>query len=711
MTTGPEQPPPSADQPERSPEEGTEAKEADKDRPEEEAQQPWATRRDLRSHAPSSMRFDGTNNGISAGQIIGDVKTEIHYRFGGFGSAGPVSGEITAGTLDRLAGAFVTESTRFEDLLDRLRKERVLVLTGAPFTGRRSAALMLLRRVGAAPVHALDNTTGPGELAALFDPPGRACGYVLCDLATTRDAPLREAQFNALRDLMREQEAHLVITTGLGAYLDGSIRAEAWQPPPRRAVLAAHVTRDAGEGAARSLLALPSVATFLAREPQLREVVGYATALRRYATGQSSGEELDGYPLRALKDQVREWFAEPEEIVHLRDKAFLIALAAFDGGPYALTAELSDRLYEAFQRIGDPKRHVVIPVFSTHIGKRLELARARMYPEEEDTEWGPVTQVKACFRDERAAMVVLPEVWTGHPAARPALVGWLDELANDGRPLVRTRAAATAAVLASTDLPSAMALIIEKWARSDQARRRTAAVSALTLAHRIGTPNIPRIIDGWSANADDPRPCWVAVRAHGLIGAERPVEALAALRRQARLQDGKPTPDAAVAKELPASVGLLLLSDRAETVLAELLRTLPEHRSARGLAVRGFLAACEQRDEEAGHGRPQILDWYARAADAGAPAAPGITRLMRTALDDRAHTGQAEEVLRGWIRDADRNEATEWALAALLPTLAGSPGEHSRLDHLLRTPGGDDGGPHPAVAARLGDALDQPVSV
>ncbi|WP_371677135.1 hypothetical protein [Streptomyces sp. NBC_01276] len=706
MTTGPEHPSHPADQPDRAPDETTDPKEAGKEK-EEEAQQPWATRRELRSHAPSSMRFDGTNNGLAAGQIIGDVKTEIHYRFGGFGNAGPVSGEITSGTLDRLAGAFVTESTGFEDLLDRLHKERVLVLTGTPFTGRRTAALMLLRRVGAVPVHALDNTTGPGELTSLFDPPGRASGYVLCDLTTTRDSPLREAQFNALRDLMREQDAHLVITTGLGAYLDGSIPAKAWQPPPLRSVLAAHVTRDAGERAAESLLALPSVATFLSREPQLREVVGYATALRLHATGQSSGEELDDYPLRALKDQVQEWFAEPEEIVHLRDKAFLIALAAFDGGPYALTAELSDLLYSALQRVGDPNRHEAIPVFSTHIGKRLELARARMYREDEDTEWGPVTQVKASFRDERTAMVVLPEVWTGHPAARPALLRWLDDLANDGRPLVRTRAAATAAVLASTDLPSAMALIIEKWARSDQARRRTAAVSALTLAHQIGTPNIPRIIDGWSANADDPRPCWVAVRTHGLIGAERPLEALAALRLQARLQDDKEHPDIQVAKELPASVGLLLLSPQAETVLAELLRTLPEHRSALDLAVRGFLAACGQRDEEAGHARPQILDWYARTADAGAPAASGITRLMRTALDDRAHTGQAQEVLRGWIRDADRNEAAEWALAALLPTLARTPRERSRLDHLLRTPrGDDDGGPHPAVTTRLREALD-----
>ncbi|MFF2192156.1 hypothetical protein [Streptomyces sp. NPDC058157] len=677
---------------------------------EEEAQQPWATRRELHAHAPKSMAFDGTNHGVVAERIIGNVTTEIHYGFGGSGNGAPASGEIPPSQLDRLSDVFVAEGTRFAQLRDRLLKEQVLVLTGTPFTGRRAAALMLLRSVGTAPVHVLDSTTVPGKLTNLFDTPGKAAGYVLCDLATSRDEPLREAQFNALRDLMHKRKTHLVITVGVGAYLEDTVRPEEWEPPGQRAVLAARLTADVGAEATTRLLALPTVDEFLSRDHQLREVVGYATELRQYAVGRRGEGQLADYSLRALKHQVREWFAEPEEIVHLREKAFLIALAAFDGGPYALTAELSDLLYSQLQRVGDPKRFEAIPVFSTHIGKRLQLARARTYPEREDTEWGEVTQLKAAFRDDRTALVLLPEVWTGHPAARPALVKWLDELADDGRPLVRTRAAATAAVLARTDLPSTMALIIEPWARSDRARRRTTAVSALTLAHQIEAPNIPRIVDGWSADADDPRPCWVAVRAQGLIGTERPKAALAALRAQAHLQYGKKRPDQQVCDELPKSVALLLLSPEADTVLAELLRTLPDHRSAHELAVRGFLTACGRRDEESGHGRPLVLDWYAHADRDEAATAPAIVRLLREALDDRAYTEEAERVLRGWIRAADQDEKTEWALASLLTRLAVTPRETSRLTYLLRNPQGADGGPYPEAATRLRIALTRPTT-
>ncbi|MEU3314205.1 hypothetical protein ABZ743_16240 [Streptomyces sp. NPDC006662] len=677
-------------------------------KPEEVAQQPWATRRELRAHAPRSMAFDGTNHGVVADRIIGNVTTEIHYSFGGLGSGAPASGEIPPPYLDRLSDVFVEEGTRFAQLRDRLLKERVLVLMGTPFTGRRTAALMLLRSVGAIPIHALDGTTAPGKLTGMFATPGKAAGYVLCDLATSRDAPLREAQFNALRDLMRERKTHLVITVGIGAYLEDAIRPEEWNPPGPKAVLAARLTADVGVSATSRLLGLPAVDDFLSRDHQLREVVGYATELRQYAVGQCDEGELAEYSLRALKNQVREWFAEPEEIVHLREKAFLIALAAFDGGPYALTAELSDLLYSELQRVGDPKRYEAIPVFSTHIGKRLELARAKTYAEPEDTEWGEVTQLKAAFRDDRTALVLLPEVWTGHPAARPALVKWMDGLADDGRPLVRTRAAATAAVLARTDLPSTMALIIEPWARSDKARKRTTAVSALTLAHQIDAPNIPRIIDGWSADADDPRPCWVAVRAQGLIGPERPQAALAALRAQAQRQHGKEKPDQQVRDELPKSVALLLLSPEADTVLAELLRTLHDHRSAHELAVRGFLTACGRRDEEAGHGRPLVLDWYARADHDDTPSGPAIVRLLREALDDRATTEEAEHVLRGWVLAAEQDENTEWALASLLAKLAVTPRETSRLAYLLRNPQGMDGGPYPEVATRLRVALTHP---
>ncbi|MEU6049818.1 hypothetical protein ABZ829_05185 [Streptomyces xanthochromogenes] len=667
----------------------------------DQPQKAWAARRDLYDHTPRTMRFGGgfiggDNHGVSTGHVARDVimgsKTEIFYQFGGTAHS---SGEVPSATLERLAACFVTDEEEFAALARRLRSDRVLVLSGPHFAGRRTAALMLLRHLGAAPLRVLDRTTRPGELARQLGPGGQ----VLCDLVTERGRPLRESDLLAARDRLAEHDAYLVVTVDPRAALE-DIPAAEWHPPTPGAVLAAHLRARVSPEDANQLLALPAVADFLARDHQLREAATYAEALAGYAAGLADVRAIERFSLASLESQVQEWFEEDEASLHLRDKAFLVALAAFDGGPYALTAELSDLLYTFLQQTENPAHLATVPVFGTHILKRLQRARARRYEEEEHTEWGPVNQLKAAFQDDRAALVLLREVWTGHPSARPALVNWLRRLAGDGRPLVRTRAAATVAVLAHTDLPSAMALIIEVWATDTRFRHRLVAVNALALTHLLGTPNVPRIIDDWCVG-DDARLCWVAIRTHGLIGPERPEAALSALRGAARRQHSAEEPDALLVTELAQSVELLLLSPAGDEVLSVLVRTLHDDRAVFNLAVDGFLGACRRSQEDEPFGTPLILEGYARGIARQPDAAHPVAELWRAALGDRAHTGPALEMLRHWVLTADRDPATEWALAALLPALITSGPEHRRLDHLLRTMPGEDGTPPPLVASRL----------
>ncbi|WKX71991.1 hypothetical protein [Streptomyces sp. XD-27] len=723
---GPQQPAPAAGEPDQ-PGNGADAPGAEEQAADEpdKPQQAWAARRELADHSPRTMRFGsgarvgggligGDNRGVSAGRVAGDVvmdgKTEIYYQFGS--PAAHSSGEIPRERLDRLSQLFVSEGTGFEALVERLRKERVLVLSGPRHSGRGTAALMLLRALDVASVHALDRDVSPTALAGQLDGGGEhagARGYILRDPLVRRDRPLRDTDLLAARDRLAEGDG-LVITVGPDAALEG-IRGHAWRPPAAALVLESSLRDLVGAERTEQLLTRPEVTEFLDRGHQLREAAQYAIALAEYARDRTGEAEIARFSLTALEGQVQEWFAAAESSVHLRDKAFLVALAAFDGGPYALTAELSDVLYAFLQRTEDPARLPTVPVFGTHIGKRLELSRAKLYEEQEQTEWGPVTQLKAAYRDDRSAPVLLREVWTGHPSARPALVRWLQQLAGDGRPLVRTRAAATAAVLAYTDLPSAMALVIEPWATSKRYRHRLVAVSALTLAHLLQTPNVPRIIDDW-CGGEDAELCWVAIRAHGLIGTERPVETLAALRKTVRNQhadnreaDGR-EPDETLLDEAAASVELLLLSSVGDQVLAELLRTLDDGPPVRALALSGFVSACRrtERDEPC----PLVLGWYARAAAEHTPAAQGIAALWRAALADLGHTQDALDVLRQWVLIADHDTATEWALAALLPMLVTSVPEHQRLDHLLRTMPGEDGAQPPPVAGRLRTVLPTP---
>ncbi|WP_149551578.1 hypothetical protein [Streptomyces marokkonensis] len=699
----------------------------------EERDQPqnaWSARRDLVDHSPRTMKAGfgggytaGDQHGVSGGRVTGDVvmgsKTVHHWSFPGLSTAASASGEIPRGTLERLAASFVTaDGDAFDDLVRRLRRERVLVLSGARFTGRRTAALMLLHEVGATPVLALDRDTTPNSLADRFTArddeagpgpdagrgTGRARGYVLCDLATRRGNALRETHLLGAADRLAEQDAYAVITVGPTAVLEDDVSAAGWRPPAAEDVLAAHLRTRTTDGTVERLLGLPDVKEFLAHGHQLREVAAFAQLLGRYAAGEVTEQAVADFSLVSLESQVQEWFEEDETTVHLRDKAFLVALAAFDDGPYALTAELSDLLYGFLQQTENRARVPEIPVFGTHVGKRLQLARARRYEAEEHTEWGPVTQAKAAFHDERAALVLLREVWTGHPSARPALIAWLRRLADDGRPLVRTRAASTVAVLARTDLPSAMALVIEPWATSNRFRHRLVAVNSLTLAHHIDTPNIPRILDAWST-AEDRRLRWVAVRAYALIGPERPAQALAALRDATRAlyrHHGDPDDfDVEMARELAEAVELLLLSPAADEVLTDLLSRLDDERAVRDLSLGGFVNACRRTEGDERYGTPFVLSWYARASAGDGTAAQGLARLWREALADPQYTRLALDALRDWVLIASRSTTAEWALAALLPRLVTTPTEYQRLSHLLRTMPGEDGNPPPEVAARL----------
>lgn len=674
------------------------------DEPEEQPQEARAARRELYDHAPGFM-FDaaasfggslvgGSQHGVSGGRVDGDVfmggKSESHHYYG---SAGPLhaSGEIPVGDIEELAAVF-EESESFAAALDRLRAERVVVLTGAHSTGRRAAALMLLHRLGTTTVRALDAEVSP---AALRDQLGDAPGHVLCDLALSRGKPLRYNHLLAVRDELRKRDGHMVITLESTAALTG-IAPTPWEPPSSAAVLRAHLHHLVGHGpGVDRLLDLEPVRDFLRHDHRLREVAAFAEQVAAYDRGATSPEVLASFSLSTVEEQVRQWVGDEE--LSLRDKSFLISLAVFDQAPYPLAAELADQLYVLLQETENPARTPEIPVFGPAIADRLQLARARGYEEYESTEWGQVPQFVARFQDGRIARTLLAEVWTGHPSTRPALIRWLQRIARDGRPVVRTRAAATAAMLAAADLPSAMALLIDGWATAHTFAPRLIAANTLTLAHLLGAPAVPRILSQWCADQHRARR-WTAIRAYALLVPLQPEqagEALAAFAARAR----ENASDEDERAHLTDSTALLLSAGDRLTTLGELIRFRERDTSAVGaLVLSAFLTACRTEDDG-------LLAWFTEDGIRD-PAVPrDLAVLWRAALADPEHTKAALAGLREWVYEADRQPVAEEAVAALVPHLAAGTEEAARLSHLLRTMPGEHGGPPPRAAARLLSAL------
>ncbi|MFF8940857.1 hypothetical protein ACF1A5_01020 [Streptomyces sp. NPDC014864] len=677
--------------------------------PEERTQEARAAQRELFAHTPGFILGEtaafggslvgGAQHGVSGGRVDGDVylggRTEIHHH-GPAATAPDASGEIPRARLDALAAVFA-DGPAFAGALRRLREERVLVLCGAHATGRYAAALMLLHRLDVPAVHALHAETTPAALSTQLTRPG---GHVLRDLPVSRNRPLRDTHLYAARDQLEKVDGYLVVTVENSPHLPG-VTPCPWVPPGAPEVVRAHLL--SGRPDADDLLALDPVAAFLAaadRRPA--EAAAFAEALAGYDGSEQALARLADFGQAAVEKQCRDWLADPD--TGLRDKAFLIALAVFDQAPYVLAAELADQLFVHLQQLQNPEQPPEIPVFGPTAENRLALARAEGELRGEETEWGPVPQFTAAFREERTPRVLLTEVWIHHPSARPALVAWLRQLARDGRPLVRTRAAAATALLAAADLPSAIALLVDGWATARAFGPRVTAANTLTLAQLLGAPVVLRLLTQWCSDPHWGRR-WTAIRAFGLLAPLRPDlagTALGALAARARADaSNKPERD-----NLTESAALLLSEGRRRgEVLSEFVRLLYlDTPAVREVALAAFVRACDNAEDGA------LIGWYAETGMYETDSARDLATLWRTALNDRARTRAALDALHTWVHVAGRRADAAQALELLLPALVVTADDRKRLEHELRTLRAEDGGPRPPVADRLLALLRHPAS-
>ncbi|RKE19866.1 hypothetical protein [Streptomyces sp. TLI_171] len=714
--------------------------------PDPGSEQAWDSRRDLLRHTPGfflggrarlgGSMVGGDQHGVSGGQVFGDVilgGSKIEYRFGE--DTEERSGEIPAAEIEQLAAQFVRpgapdgeraqpssgipEPDAFDTALAQLTEHRVVVLSGSAESGRRTAALMLLRAVGTTKYRALDPSLPAGRLAGELR---AGWGHLLSDYSAGAERPLREHHLRSLSERLRSDDGHLVIVVGPHAVVHGGFPPVPWQPPAPASFLRARlIHRQLSEPEADRLLALPPVQAMIQHPRPIAELAWFADQVVNHSHGGLEIEQLAGLGHHAAEQQVRSWFDGEQCSIH--DQAFLISLAAFDDAPYPLAAELGDALFTLLQKIENPHRPAGIPVFGTSSARRIELARAERYQESEETEWGPVLQTKIQFRDRLTAVALLREAWNGHPSARPAVVGWLRRLALDPRPLVRNRAASATAVLAQTDLASTMALLIQPWAADRRFRARLAAANTLALAQQLGTPHIARILHTW-CTADDHKLRWTAIRGYALVGDSFPEQALAALVDAVRALGRRTDPPSSWADELDEiaqSTATVLLaagqhaalgdsdSDSVAGAAALWSDLLPLARTGvlRSFVLRTVVHACGPTDGTPDTGRPLLLDLFARAD--GAPGTPGallrqsLAALWRTVLNDPMSSAAGLNALRQWVTAAEPDPDAERALAELLPMLVVSAEDAKRLSYLLQNLRRTDSAP--TAADRLQSAL------
>lgn len=212
----------------------------------------------------------------------------------------------TGARLSRATGSVVqddvTEAVRrfvepdgFTTAAVRLAHERLVVLCGAPGTGKRSSALSLLREVTDEAFYMLSPQIPVAELVEHDYRTG--CGYLVLDRVVDRDTAESDLEWRLVRHRLTTRHAYLVVTTS--AAPAESVSHFDWRPPSAERVLRVH--------GAREWLEEPdtTMRDALRSADRVGDVVALAHRLRRGEPPHIAVAHVDA----AMRARIGQWFA------------------------------------------------------------------------------------------------------------------------------------------------------------------------------------------------------------------------------------------------------------------------------------------------------------------------------------------------------------------------------------------------------------------
>ncbi|GAA1934067.1 hypothetical protein [Kitasatospora viridis] len=660
------------------------------------------------------------------------------YFFATRQSAAVTGGPVPEAELRRVRTVY-REPEGYVELRRALRAQRVVVLGGAPGTGRTCTALALLDEVTGRPgwptgtdrVLRVDPAL---DLAALTELVTGAeqrehLGHLLELPAHADLTGHQEFQLDALSAALRKRDSYaMVVVSGAGTRPAGRY-GRLCPPAPTDQVLRARLAEQLTESPE-----LLRSAEQLAELPELREAIGLerlrpveaehlADRIAGHLLGARSRDELLADCRELARQQAHEWFAAvDQELAAPGDAAGLlhpaatrIALAVLNGAPHSTVTEAAHLLTWELALARSPETPPARPLFCDDPIRDLALLRAELADGEVAAAGLTVPARLVRYQGRALPAAVLTEVWERHHAARPPVVRWLRMLADDPRPHLWIRAAIAAGELCARDFSYGYQELVRPLAGADTPRRRVFAALALDQAARHPSHRavVHRLVHDWAAGDLD-RLRWTAAVALGYGNAAGSVrQALDALGRIGTRREG--------AQAAIAAVNVVRLLAGGED--AAVLRRIGEWTGRRQAAYQdlGLLCVVKLASTELSE------VWDDQAAPELAPAqslplplalallrpdrARPLAELLWTALNTPRSAEAATEVLQDWLDAAAEELAAAGepapdgptvlaGLAALLPPLLTDQRDRRRLDWLLRRMMNDPDDPLPKDRAQ-----------
>ncbi|MFE3722295.1 hypothetical protein [Streptomyces cyaneofuscatus] len=476
---------------------------------------------------------------------IGDINVSLDARRSGVAMRG---GPVPEEELRRLRRAHV-EPAGYVRLRRALESRRLLVLGGAPGTGRTCTALALLDEVtrdGAGDggrVRRFDPHQGEGVRGLVGEVNGReggeggeggerrGTGYLL-ELALDRPGtlPPDEMDLDQLASTLAEGDAYAVVVVSVGSAANPLLAGRygmVCPPAPSRELVTVRLRERLEE--ARDHEALERAAR-IAEDPEVIEAVGLddlrpaeaellASLLAEHLLGSLTREELLAGCRGIAAVQAHEWFAGVDRALAAAPSsgdgrtpvrsataalfhpvAFRIALAVLGGGSHSAVSAAAHLLTWELSVQSDPDSTPSRPLFCDDPKSDRALSRARSDDGAIDVAGAEVTGQLIFYRGSALPAAVLAEIWDRHFPVRAPVVRWLRLLADDPRPQVSVRAAVAAGELSVRDFEYGFGELVRPLAEASSARRRVFAATALdqVAGHASHRKAVRKVVDDWS---------------------------------------------------------------------------------------------------------------------------------------------------------------------------------------------------------------------
>jgi len=488
-------------------------------------------------HASSAAFVSGGHIGVL------NITTSSGPDDRGWHAPGPVRQEL----LDELINRYIPPDG-YPTFLSRLSDTRLLVLHGAPRTGRATTGLRLLAKIADSVARFPPDADLRTLTAAKLEP---GCGY-LHELAPDSAVPA-PAEVDRLRSYLTERDSYLILVAQHDIRLRDSFEDCLVDCP----------LPDPGE------LFKRAVEYETSRSPELAQVLQQLTEnikigspggaqtpaeirwlvahLVSTAVADGTVADLDLLNNDLAARYVSAWFeplaglpvtTQGDEAVRLA--AFRIALAVLNDSPFSLVADAAEALAEDILIARSPRRKPGRPVFARHGADYVANSRASLRSDlvRFFTATTPTSMV--AFDDDRLPLAVLLEAWAIQDLRSP-LLSWLETLSQDPRPLVNTRAALAIGLLTAWDFSYTFHERIGPWASSEDPRRRWIAAVALGEAARSEqvAPAVRELLDAWCEKGTFEQR-WTAAIALGYEHGQRdPENTLKQLRKLGCWEDGE----------------------------------------------------------------------------------------------------------------------------------------------------------------------------